>query len=182
LNSASFKKPDGTASCHPPNVNSDILSSCPDEQMAALHDWVRNNGEVLSLIFTHIPDLRDPKEVDDAKGNWKDVPSAWKIDPNARVHWSKTINSPSVIGLFAGHFHANNKLIYHPANGEDLNLWQELSDDSPLREKTWLAPPLGEKFQRDSKILGSDPPTQARGFVVYRVQDRLVTAEKFWYR
>jgi hypothetical protein len=195
LNSASFKgvKPDQKLSTDeqeaqrhknylicPPFSASAMLpgvpAACPEEQMTKLLTWSRghlNDGSA-GLVFTHIPELRDPNAVRLAQYDRAD--SGWSIDGTALDAWHSFAQSPQVVGIFAGHFHESSRMAYHPMPDDPANavLWNKLSVKSCVTRKTWVAPPLAEKFQ----------PTgwpQARGFNIVRVRKGQVFVETRWY-
>lgn len=177
LNSASLKNRDNYRACsNPAAMNSELArSACPEPQMSALKEWSDENPNAVALVFTHIPDLRDPFAVRQAK-DWNQVPSALVLDNKAHQDWLAFARSPQVLAIFAGHFHDPDRAVYHP----DLNdsskaeFWGRLSVDPQITNKTWLAPPLAEKYQTGWY-------EQARGIALVRLQGKNVVVKKCWY-
>jgi hypothetical protein len=88
------------------------------------------------LVFTHIPDLKDPYLA--SKG--KDKPS-WKLAEKVRTTWrQKILDRSEVLGVFAGHYHVATRDLY-PHN------FAYAKPDENTAAKLWLAPPLAEKSQ-----------------------------------
>jgi hypothetical protein len=181
LNSSSFKKQKNQAnhdfcSSKPPNPFDIAWNSCPEQQMNALLNWKNENPNALGLVFTHIPDLRDPFKVRKKGEAFATETSTWFLDKKPYDSWQVFAQSPQVVGIFAGHFHDSDRSVYHPVPDDPANapLWNKLSVDLPTAKKTWLAPPLAEKFQTRSS-------EQARGFTVVRVQSNRILVDKCWY-
>jgi hypothetical protein len=86
------------------------------------------------LVFTHVPDLKDPV----LSSLWKPSdknPQGNKDEPGDN---GKTIlEQPGVLGVFAGHLHTAKRELY-PRN---------FKGDDAVGAKFWVAPPLAEKDQ-----------------------------------
>lgn len=139
------------------------------------------------LIFTHIPDLRDPYAGSGAQETSANVPqpssmgaklraatelatqatnqslknnltSSWKLPDQARQRWQdKILNRSEVLGIYAGHFHTGSRDLY-PHN------FGYAQPDKNTAAKFWLAPPLAEKYQ-----WGLPPEQTARGMLLVSV-------------
>jgi hypothetical protein len=147
LNSASFKKAAHYQNVCVPRVQTGLLqqlldASCPQTELRLLREQVETGAP--TLLFTHVPDLKD------ALGRQP----AWDLDPGIRREWETEVRSPNVLGIFAGHFHDSNRSLY--GNSAGLSA---LAVGSHVAAKTYLAPPLAIKQQ-----LGKG--TTARGFLV----------------
>jgi hypothetical protein len=157
LNTASFKKlvnynePCSTAA----PADAMLREACPLSQMNLLR---RTNRPL--LVFTHVPDLKDPYR----------KTASWEIQPNVRQVWEQQICGPSIIAVFAGHFHDSNRAIYgSPAGARDLAVTECVAN------KTWVAPPLAAKNQTDKS-------PQARGFLVATVGlTGVLHSDTIWY-
>lgn len=112
------------------------------------------NGESY-LIFTHIPDLKDPAPVDLDSGNNKQAhqaepgvqkanPSAWRISENDLDVWEKGVGQTEILGIFAGHFHSPDRALYGVASTK-----HPLAVQPKVARKTWVAPPLSNQFRAD---------------------------------
>ena len=178
LNSASFKDRKNYNSCSikPADPFDVVWNSCPDQQMNALLQWKNDNPNSLGLVFTHIPDLRDPFKVREKGEDFDKVPSGWDLDKKPYDSWQAFARSPQVVAIFAGHFHDADRSVYHPIPDAPSRavLWNRLSIDPLITKKTWVAPPLAEKFQTNGG-------GQARGFTVVRLQKNYVLVDKCWY-
>jgi hypothetical protein len=114
------------------------------------------------LVLSHIPALDDPFQL--ARGRYAGLKpdttgnsarptwSAWNVSPKVFESWKKAIESPSVVGVLAGHFHDSRREIYYPPYR-----WSTASALLPEPSKVFLAPPLAVRLQDRS-------PLQARGF------------------
>ncbi len=188
LNSASFKKKgnysketeDGTC-----DQEEEKKGGCPGFEMPRLEASIKDDGR-LYLIFTHVPDLKDPFSNDadspecatspqsNAKDSWQDFPT------KARGTWNLVAGNPAVVGIFAGHFHSCNRLYYGTAARQTPLVNPQITSPE-VAQKTWVAPPLAIKFQ-DKKN------TTARGFLLVQVQRHtssvprgLISVMPFWY-
>lgn len=139
--------------------------------------------KIYAYIFYHIPAIDDPhlidikpeeEEVLKVRSTAKDqiggsyFRSAWFVDKKVRSAWNSIVIDPRVKGLFAGHFHNNQKQTYQSLS------W--LSKDYLDQEvdKLHVCPPLAMKFQN-----GEDE--QARGFQeVYLDEAGKVSARILW--
>lgn len=100
------------------------------------------------LIFTHIPDLKDPFPGPDKK-----LKDSWKLPKRTHDDWKKILSQSELLGVFAGHFHIAKRDLY-PHN------FAYSDPDPTTAAKFWLAPPLAEKYQWRS------PPVEtARGML-----------------
>ena len=117
---------------------------------AAISDEIKRISSSLDsgsayLVFTHIPDLKDPFPQPDGsyKPSWK-LPDKNPKDPKEkdkpRDTWKKILEQPGVLGVFAGHFHIGNRDLY-PHN------FGPKSPEEAMSAKLWVAPPLAEKYQ-----------------------------------
>jgi 3',5'-cyclic AMP phosphodiesterase CpdA len=155
LNSASFKNSDGK----------DKETNRP----AQLQEMQRLAGEIQKdephIIFTHIPHLEDP-----FRGpTGKDIHDAWQVDKSVSDLWNTIASSKEVVAVFAGHFHDPRRGVY----GQDYS-WTEHKPNPLIGSKTWIAPPLAAKFQRQSN-------PQARGLLVATVLSTgKVSADIIW--
>jgi Calcineurin-like phosphoesterase len=135
LNSAFFKR---TQKSFAPDVSAEL-------------DWVGKQIQPGGsyLIFTHIPDLKDPYRLD----------KSWNIPPDVyNENWKKNVLERSeVLGIFAGHFHTPQRELY-PQN------FASLKPDETTTTKFWVAPPLAEKYQWQVP-----PEKTARGILLVSV-------------
>lgn len=161
LNSASFKKlVNYNQACSNPPAPADaamLREACPDSQMTLLRQF---NADRPLVLFTHVPDLKDPYR----------KTASWEIQPKVRQLWEKEICGPGVAAVFAGHFHDANRSIYATATGT-----RDLAVSDCVAGRTWVAPPLAAKNQ-----VGKYP--QARGFLLATVAATGVQqAQAIWY-
>lgn len=166
LNTASFKKAenyDDACKASPPRAAIASKTVCPIPQLQMLGGLLDRDGAGPLLLFTHIPDLVDP---------FRKRPS-WQINPTIRNDWLRQATKQQLVGIFAGHFHSNRRDFYATNSGT-----RELFVDTRVGEKTWVAPPLAGKNQRDGK-------PQARGFMLVDVDSSqgkfAVDAKAVWY-
>lgn len=176
LNSASFKKmdnykgtcgDDGTAA--PPSRKQ--LPGCPRDEIERLERVLKESSNSY-LIFTHIPDLMDPKAVRDNPqectpsaafdprpkcGSWE-LPHADKFD--LHKNWEELLGNPRIIALFAGHFHDADRANYATAASETA-----LYNGLVTAQKTWVGPPLALKYQYEKCST-----CRARGLLLVRVE------------
>jgi len=159
LNTASFKKLvnyNGPCLAATPS-DATLRESCPSSQMELLH---RVNAGRPLLLFTHVPDLKDPYR--------KTV--SWEIQPKVRHLWEQQICAPNIIAVFAGHFHDSNRAIYGSPGGV-----RDLAVTECVAAKTWVAPPLAIKNQADKS-------PQARGFLLATVASTgVLHVDPIWY-
>jgi len=161
LNSASFKKLlKYDHACSNPAAPADeamLREACPVSQMTLLRQF---NAARPIIIFTHVPDLKDPYR----------KTASWEIQPTVRQSWEKEICGAGVAAVFAGHFHDANRSIYATATGT-----RHLAVSDCVAGRTWVAPPLAAKNQ-----VGKNP--QARGFLLATVAATGVQqAQAIWY-
>jgi hypothetical protein len=166
MNTASFKDAKNYAKeCNIslPAASATLDQGCPVPQMQALQGLLSASETSPLLLFTHVPDLIDP---------YTKLPS-WDIDPKTRADWLQQAAKPQLVGVFAGHFHSNLHRLYANNSGTKV-LFMDVRDG----EKTWVAPPLAGKNQRDGQ-------PQARGFMVLKVDASAgkldVKATPVWY-
>ena len=161
LDSATFKN-SHCAEVDKPANRSDAEERCKKNHDRQLDEMQRVAGELAkwsgnhSILFTHIPDLYDPKDYSDymkAIAN-KETPrglrSSWHLQAKANDIWTKEISkSPSLRAIFAGHFHSSKREDYlKPAH------LRHTAFDSFI-----VSPPLSYKFQ-------TGLPKTARGFLI----------------
>lgn len=161
MNTASFKKLlnyDQACSKTPAVGDAAMLrEACPLSQMTLLR---RFNAARPLVLFTHVPDLKDPYR----------KTASWEIQPKVRQSWEKEICGAGVAAVFAGHFHDANRSIYATATGT-----RDLAVSDCVAGRTWVAPPLAAKNQ-----VGKNP--QARGFLLATVAATGVQqAQAIWY-
>ena len=166
LNTASFKKAenyDKACKAGSPPAAEPPKAGCPIPQLQTLGRLLDRDGVAPLLLFTHIPDLLDP---------FRNTRS-WEIDPTTRNDWLTLAAKRQLVGIFAGHFHSNRQDLYATNSGT-----RKLFVDARDGEKTWVAPPLAGKNQRDGK-------PQARGFMLVDLdvsQGKFaVNARAVWY-
>jgi CBS domain-containing protein len=161
LNTASFKKLlnyDQACSNPPAPADAGMLrEACPGSQMTLLQQF---NAARPLVLFTHVPDLKDP---------YRKIAS-WEIQPKVRQLWEEQICGPSVVAVFAGHFHDTKRTIYATTTGT-----RDLAVSECVAGRVWVAPPLAAKNQ-----VGKSP--QARGFLLATVAVTGVQeAQAIWY-
>ncbi len=110
LNSASFKNAANYQGVCVPRVQVGLLqqlldSSCPQSEMALLREQV--DAGAPTLLFTHVPDLKDP---------FRQQP-AWELDGPVRRAWEGEASKSNVLGIFAGHFHNPSRSLYGSSAG-----------------------------------------------------------------
>jgi hypothetical protein len=137
-----------------------LREGCPQPQFESLKNLILHGKAGRALLFTHVPDLKDP---------YRHTP-AWDITDSARKVWEDAVCGPSVLGLFAGHFHDSDRALYGAVSGT-----RHLATSTCIAGKTWIAPPLAVKNQ-----LGKEPP--ARGFLLATVTDsNVIHAGVHWF-
>jgi hypothetical protein len=164
LNTASFKAMNNyeRACSNLTSAKSPALlrQACPQPQIESLRKLVKGSAAAPTLLFTHVPDLKDP---------YRRTP-AWDIKAQLRKTWEDAACSPSVIGIFAGHFHDSDRALYGNVSGTG-----NLALSKCVAEKTRVAPPLALKNQ-----IGKMP--QARGFLLATVSEtNAVRTEVRWF-
>jgi hypothetical protein len=179
LNSASFKIQQNFQ-----NGCDNAKAGYPLFEMTRLDKLIHSEGDHLYLIFTHVPDLKDPQNLKDKSQQcdtlglhpMRSACDAWKDFPDcARNPWESIAISPNVAAIFAGHFHSSNRALYSTSGAET-----PLAIHPDIARKTWVAPPLALKFQENAV-------KRARGFLLVRVLQRssgpgaVVSAIPFWY-
>ena len=161
LDSATFKNSHCSDVDKPANRN-DAEERCKKNHDRQLDEMQRVAGELAnwngshSVLFTHIPDLYDPKDYSDYmkavanKETPKGLRSSWHLQTRAKDIWNKEISqSPSLKAIFAGHFHSAKRDDYlKPAH------LRYTAFDSFI-----VSPPLSYKFQ-------TELPKTARGFLI----------------
>jgi hypothetical protein len=107
------------------------------EEIGRVRKQIQPGGSY--LLFTHIPNLKDPY-----LGDSKDYKESWGLPPKALDDWQKQIlNKSEILGIFAGHFHIAKRELYPHNFGYS-------KPDANTTAKLWLAPPLAEKYQWQS--------------------------------
>ncbi len=131
------------------------------------------------LVLSHIPELDDPYR--QAQGRFANVRppltgnpkrpewSSWNVSPAVSQKWKEIVESPTVLGVLAGHFHDSHREIYHQPYP-----WSEPSPQRPDPRKLFLAPPLAMKNQDAS-------PIQARGFALFTLTGSGLRQQFYWY-
>ena len=139
-----------------PAAGAALLQGCPQNQMRTLDAAVLASAEPVA-VFIHVPDLKDPYR----------KTSSWDISDPLRTQWANDVCSAKVLGVFAGHFPMQPRILRGALEG---------SGDQRLRgEKTCVTPPLAAKNQ-----VGITP--QARGLMSVEIDDtKTVKAEVTWY-
>ena len=145
INSASFKKAKNYQDACAEPVKYPVRDTCPREEINALDEQLSKGTPV--LLFTHIPDLKDPFRLG----------PAWDIPPDVRSEWELEVNRANVLGVFAGHLHDSDRSLYGTTVGT-----QRLAISKAVCDKTYVAPPLAIKNQ-------ANKPEAARGFLVATV-------------
>ena len=164
LNSASFQKPAHDQDVCVPRVQTGLVQqlldgSCPETQVGVLREQVETGAP--TLLFTHVPDLKDPVR----------QRPAWDLDPRVRREWEAGAHSPHVLGIFAGHFQDPNGGLY----GNNVGV-RALAVELHVAAKTYLAPPLAIKDQSGSQ-------TPARGFLLVTANPTGIShTEVQWFR
>ncbi len=161
LNTASFKKLlNYDQACSNPPAPTDaamLREACPASQMTLLRQF---NAARPMVLFTHVPDLKDPYRKSEL----------WVIQPKVRQLWEKEICGPSVAAVFAAHFHDADRTIYATTTGT-----RDLVVSECVAGRTWVTPPLAAKNQ-----VGKIP--QARGFLLATVAATgVLQAQPIWY-
>ncbi len=130
------------------------------------------------IVLSHIAPLDDPYTQarerfagmqPDTYGNlerprW----SSWNVSSELFVRWKEIVDSETVVGVLAGHFHDSHREIYYPPYA-----WSAVASNRPNPGKLFLAPPLAVKLQDGS-------PVQARGFALVRLAGDGLTRRLFW--
>lgn len=155
LNSASFKALTNYQRDCPAAGN-----GCPALEIASLQALVKPSSHEPLLLFTHVPDLKDP---------YRKTP-AWDITAGVRTSWEKFACDSTVLGVFAGHFHDSDRTLYGTTTGT-----RNLTVSPCVAAKTWLAPPLAIKNQTDSK-------PGARGLLLVKIfKGKKVLVTVHWF-
>jgi hypothetical protein len=136
------------------------------------------------LIFTHMPDLKDPAPRPPRSGSVtsaKDTMSnpvaanqpAWDLDSRDLQAWEdKVVARTEVLGIFAGHLHSSDRSIYSAASEK-----HPLATRTSVAAKTWVAPPMAVKDQ----FAPPDGRT-ARGFLLATITGTGATSVRpYWY-
>lgn len=151
INSASFKKAANYQNVCVPRVQIGALQqlldgACPQNEVGLLRHQVDVGAP--TLLFTHVPDLKDP---------FRQQP-AWDLDTRVRRAWEQEAARDNVLGIFAGHFHDSNRSLYGTSAGVS-----HLAVEGRVAGKTYVAPPLAVKNQV-GKV------ENARGFLLASVK------------
>ena len=155
LNSASFKALT--------NYQRDCPAAgegCPVSEMASLQTLIRADSREPILVFTHVPDLKDPYRGD----------RAWDVTPGVRTTWEGLACDSKVLAIFAGHFHDSDRNFYGTTTGT-----RNLTVSPCVATKTWVAPPLAIKNQNDRK-------PGARGLLLVEVfKSGMPVVKVYWF-
>jgi hypothetical protein len=126
------------------------------------------------LLATHIPEIDDPfvrgqqlYAAAPPSRSWL-AASAWNVSDSVFAGWKRTVESPAVAAVLAGHFHDSHREVY-----ERPYAWAESSALRADPSKLLLAPPLSVKNQDTS-------PIQARGFALIRLYADSVDRRMYW--
>jgi hypothetical protein len=149
LDSAFFKS-------HDPKIQPAVDAAITGE-LKQVGDNIQSDSAY--LLFTHIPDLKDPFPQPDGtlKSSWKFHDDKTPQDKTTHENWNSILKKPEVLGVFAGHFHISDRTLY-PHN------FITSKPDEATAAKLWLAPPLAEKYQ-----WRSPPDKTARGMLLVSV-------------
>lgn len=164
LNSASFKSVANYQSVCVPRVETGLLqqlldSSCPDSEVGLLRAQIASGAP--TLLFTHVPDLKDP---------FRHQP-AWDLESRVRREWEHEAARSNVLGIFAGHFHDSSRRLYGTTDGV-----RALAVEPHVAAKTYIAPPLAIRNQLGKR-------TTARGFLLVTANPAGITnTEVQWFR
>jgi hypothetical protein len=136
------------------------------------------------LVFTHEPDLQDPfparRLAEKASGGVCEFRSTWLLTEDARKAWiANGLDNPKIVGVFAGHFHADNPLQYGgPIFNSAVKAVYTTSlgtGKSGVRigglAPTFVTPPLAVKLQ------WANYPYGARGMMFVSVNNGAVSAQ-----
>jgi hypothetical protein len=133
--------------------------ACPAVQLDAIAAGPRP-----LVLFTHVPDLVDPR----AKAEDPSLrTSAWQaLDGAQRARWLALACRPDMLAIVTGHFHAAERKYYGATTGTT-----ELAPQGArcVQRRTLVAPPLAVKYQE-----GLSPG--ARGLLLVTVTARGVTS------
>lgn len=142
------------------------------EQLEKLGALVKESGDKRVLIVTHIAEIDDPYKAaenrmkkDPDKSKWApgrpdwSAASPWNVPKEVFDRWKAIVDSRTVAGVLAGHFHDSHKEIYRQPYA-----WSTFAPERVRPEKLYLAPPLSMRYQDTS-------PIQARGFAVFHLRD-----------
>lgn len=136
-----------------------LQAGCPRTQLDLLRQAVKSERNHPLLIFTHVPDLKDPYRKN----------ASWDIRAKDRSVWEALACDSAVAGVFAGHFHDADRTLYGTNVGTN-----GLALKACVAGKTWVAPPLAGKVQT-----GKNP--QARGLLLATVTaSGMVQVEVKW--
>jgi predicted MPP superfamily phosphohydrolase len=152
LNTASFKDQKNYAPICAGQTGYDpktplIQRGCPAPQLDLLQQAMKNEKNHPLVIFTHVPDLKDPYR----------KKASWDISAKDRSVWEALACNPGVAAVFAGHFHDADRTLYGTNTGT-----KSLALKACVAGKTWVAPPLAVKVQTDKN-------PQARGLLLATV-------------
>jgi hypothetical protein len=148
------------------------------QQLATLVNQAGAQGKKV-LIVTHIPEIDDPHHL--AESKWLDKQpeksqrpdwakfSPWNVSPAVYQSWKEIVDSGTVAGVLAGHFHDPHKELYY----RPYRWAMSPSQRADLR-KLFLAPPLSVRYQDSS-------PIQARGFALFRLAGDQLRRRFFWF-
>jgi Calcineurin-like phosphoesterase len=136
-----------------------LQRSCPGTQLDFLRQAVKSESNHPLVIFTHVPDLKDPYR----------KKASWDVSGKDRSLWEALVCDPGVAAVFAGHFHDADRTLYGTNAGT-----KGLALKPCVAGKTWVAPPLAGKLQTDKN-------PQARGLLFATVTaPAMVQVEVKW--
>jgi hypothetical protein len=147
------------------------------QQLAAMVHQADAQGKKV-LIVTHIPEIDDPYILGQSRSrgtppeksqrpDWAAF-SPWNVSPAVYQAWKDIVDSGTVAGVLAGHFHDSHKELYYQPYR-----WATSPKERADLRKLFLAPPLASRFQDTS-------PIQARGFALFRLARDQVTRRFYW--
>jgi hypothetical protein len=129
------------------------------------------------LIVTHIPEIDDPYPLGQFEGagtepknrtGWARF-SPWNVSDPIYQTWKSLMDSGTVAGVLAGHFHDSHKELYYKPYR-----WATTPPERADLRKVFLAPPLSVRFQDTS-------PIQARGFALFRLKGDEIRRTFYWW-
>lgn len=153
LDSANFKNAGDLQKSCTPRARTGSLEQvsagpCPQTQFGVLREQVETGGP--TLVFTHVPDLKEPVGRQ----------PAWDLDTKIRRDWERQAQSSNVLGIFAGCFRGSERGLYPNNAGA-----KSLALDPRVAAKTYLAPPLAALDGLARRVSG-------RGFLTVTANSR----------
>jgi len=146
----------------------------PDYEIGRVQAAIANGQSY--LIFTHVPDLKDPAPGPQPSGSRRPAAvnqPAWDLNSRDIQAWEdKIVGRTEVLGVFAGHLHSSDRSMYGAASEK-----HPLAVRTNVAAKTWVAPPLAVKDQ----FAQSDSKT-ARGFLLATITGTGgASVQPYWY-